>query len=349
MTFVEHTFPPFVWGIDLRVEREGDRLGISGIRPFSDDEVKAAPDLFRAYREAMAPFGPEKRQGKNSPHIEFANADTDQKLVRFVETFGPVVVNSLRTEERSAASSHVPEFEVSRTFLFAHQDMTELRNEHAAYRAALMLVSQLSRNKEADVSLIQSCIRQLAYKISDWPNQWERERRLRNINQGYVKDPRWMFGPDNVRHINTWKYHADDNSSNVFGGPNAIAAAHLVICDVVNAFSPLVYPWGKNPVEAPHWDLIGGIRPVLYYILRREYLYGSGIAICRNTECRHLFEIERAGQEFCRDRCSQRQRQREYWMKRGKKLRKQRLVKKAASSPARGNKKSYSRRKEGSL
>src|SRR5205814_3356516 len=91
------------------------------------------------------------------------------------------------------------------------------------------------------------------------------------------------------------------------------------------------------PVEAPDTDLTCGIRPVLYYILRREYLQAGGIAICRNTECRELFEIERFGQEFCGDLCSRLHRQREYWKKSGKQLR-QRRIKNGKSASTRPRK-----------
>jgi hypothetical protein len=343
MTIVEHdllNFPAFVWATDLHVEVQGDRLAISGIRPVSDDDVKAAPDLFRAYREAIAQFGPHKRQGKNSPHIEFANADTNEKLISFVERFGPVVVSSLRTEERIVPSDDAFEFRTSRTFLIAHQDLAELSTEHEAYRAALMLVSQLKSPKGADVSLVQRCISQLADRVSEWPSQWQREKRFRTTSQDYADVPRWMFDGENVEDLRLWRSFADANSSNALVGPDAIDAGHLIICEILNAFSPFVYLWGKNPVEAPHWDLTGGIRPVLYYILRREYLQGGGIGICRNTECRQLFELERGGQEFCGDLCSRRQRQREYWIKLGRKLRKRRLRVSRATS-FRGNESSH--------
>jgi hypothetical protein len=94
----------------------------------------------------------------------------------------------------------------------------------------------------------------------------------------------------------------------------------------------------NTPVEAPGWDLTcSGIRPVLYYILRREYLHASGIGICRNIECRDLFDIQRSGQEFCGDACSRLQRQREYWQRAGKKLRKRRTrIRKSARGQQQG-------------
>jgi hypothetical protein len=168
-------------------------------------------------------------------------------------------------------------------------------------------------------------------------SQWQREHGLRSSGLGYASQPYWFFSQDNIRHLDTWLFCATRGSSEPlrFAFIDPLRAGHLVICELVNAFSPVVYPWGKTPVEAPAPDVAGGVRPVLYYILRREYLHASGVGVCRNPECREFFEIERAGSEFCSEMCSRLQRQREYWQKRGKKLRKSRLNSKKPQSVAR--------------
>jgi hypothetical protein len=166
---------------------------------------------------------------------------------------------------------------------------------------------------------------------------------LRASGQGYGVEPTWLFRQDNLRDIQRWSYYATREKSgnplrDLLSGPDPIGAGHHVLCELVNAFSLRVSLWGDTPVEAPDWDLTcSGIRPVLYYMLRREYLQASGIAICRNTECRDVFEIERSGQEFCGDACSRLQRQREYWQRAGKKLRKRRTkIRKSARGRQQG-------------
>jgi hypothetical protein len=341
MTFVEQTlrrdYPPFVWGKDIRVDVGPDQLEVTAEVAFLEEELAAAPDALRAYRQAVGRFGTQKRQGKNSPHIEFANANDDQKLIRFVQHFGPVVVSSLREEERAISPEGPFNFQTSQTILMARQDLTELRNERRVYHAALVLIAEL-RLKKSNIQTIQDCILEIVKGVCEWPKQWERERQLRANGLGCAAQPQWRFGEDNLSHLETQRYLATRKNSGdplrdaLFGAKPA-HAGHYVICELVNAFSPLVYPWGDSPVEAPNWDLTGGIRPVLYYILRREYLQAGGIAICRNTECRDVFEIERSGQEFCSDVCSRLQRQREYWKKIGKKLRQRRSKIRKAASP----------------
>ncbi len=339
MTFVERylrePYPNFVWAKDISVTVCGDELEVSGTIVLDEEEGRAAPDFLREYRQAISRYGGQKRQGKSSPHIQFANAETDEELIKFVQRFGPIIVSSLRTEERPTPYViDVPgvvhyEHSVDRTVLVARQVLAELRSEHRAYRAALNLVAELQRNKDADTHKIAENVSAIVTNISKWPEQWERERQLRNGGLGFASQPAWLFQQENLEHLETYEYYASRERT---GDPweravvmDPITAGHHSICELVNAFSSQVYPWGKTPIEAPHWDLTGGIRPVLYYILRREYLLKTRtVGICRNTDCRQLFEIERFGQEFCSEECSRLQRQREYWKKRGKNLRKRR-------------------------
>jgi hypothetical protein len=344
MTFVEHTlerdYPPFVWAKDICVNVSPDEVEVSGVVPVSQEERASAPDALRGYRRAVR-FGSEKRQGKNSPHIKFANADDDQKLIKFVHGFGPVVVSSLRTEERAISPKDPSDFQTSETVLIAHQNLAELREERQVYRAALVLMAELQL-KKSNIKTIQDCIVEIVDSVHGWPSQWERERRLRQGGQGYAPQPEWSFNGDNLQYLETLRWQALRQSSvnplrDAIRGIEPIDAGHYALCELVNAFRPLVYPWGHAPVEAPHWDLTAGIRPVLYYILRREYLQAGGIGICRNKECRSLFEIERFGQEFCGAVCSRLQRQRDYWQKAGKKLRQRRTeIGKLAGARRRG-------------
>lgn len=82
----------------------------------------------------------------------------------------------------------------------------------------------------------------------------------------------------------------------------------IVICELVNSFPATVFP---NPLEM-HSRIKLGVRPLLYAILRRQFLYPRGFNICSNSECQNFFNIERAGQQFCSPECSLHHRQREY-------------------------------------
>jgi len=335
MAIVEHhkqlKFPPFVWARGITASAIGREIEVSGIIPILEKDHYAAPDPLRAYMEAINRHGGAKRQGKNSPHIQFANANNIEEQLAFIKRYGPLVVSSARMEERAITPEGPFDFKLTETLIVARQNVAELETEHRIYRAALELISQL-RSKVSDIATVRDCISRIVNNVSEWPKQWERERQLRTSGLGYSGEPQWNFAPENLRHMEFCMWRAmrgrsGDPLKDAFSELNPVRDGHSVICEIVNAFAPVVYPWGHSPVEAQHWDLAAGIRPVLYYMLRREYLTWTGIGICRNSDCRHVFEIERSGQEFCGEECSRLQRQREYWGTRGKKLRQRRLAK----------------------
>jgi hypothetical protein len=340
MTFVEHdSYPPLIWATDISVTQNGNELVVYGEAPFSDEQRQFAPDVFREYRRAGRLQRAQKGAAKESPHLQFANAATDQDLVRFIGRFGPVVAKSYYVLD--VADSDLGgciellgfgqvRFRNSGVFRVAYQDLNELKRERDLYRAAVALVDELKNGKQADVKRIHECISAVVEGLIAWPHQWLRERRLRVAAQCASLEPTWTFGEDDVQAVETFRAWASsksprDRSRNPFSGLDSIRAGHLIICEIANSFPPILELWGDIPIEATHWDLSCGIRPVLYYILRREYLRKvRSIGTCLNTDCRQFFEIERSGQVFCSEECSRRQRQREYWRTRGKPLRQQR-------------------------
>lgn len=318
-------FPPFQWGTsylpneNLEVEDLGHCLRVVGFNPFSALHMRPelhSWDAFETYRKAPKDWS-KGRTGKSSPHIQFANADTDSKLIAFVRQFGPVTASSV-SEESPKPQKEAPPIRNAR------QDWDELRNERLLYQSMLTLISELAQERRGDV--LRRCIATIADKVSDWPRQWRRELALRNQDK-----PDWQFDEETLTRVRSFKFWSERPA---FGEriaritnprARAIHAGHDVICELLNAFRPLVYRWQNSTIEGPDWDLRYGIRPILYFILRREYLQGAGVAVCANTQCQELFQIERAGERFCSSECSRRQRQREYWRERGHRLRKKRV------------------------
>lgn len=311
MIFVEHNVGGFQWGdpltrpAGLDVKLEGGCLQIMGLLPLYTTSNSCACDLLQQYQMARKDLSKGKT-GKNSPHIRFANADTDEKLIAFVRQFGPVVARSVYDNfERPEKGLPEPRWPPRLT---AEQDMNELRSERLLYHFALNLVIELEQ-PEANASMVQHSIKEIADKVSDWPRQWEREQRLRQPHQVL-----WKISPESVERIQQLSTAPPDLLL-----PRSLDG-RIVICELLNAFRGMVYP---NQVEF-HSSIRYGIRPLLYSILRREFLYPRDIAVCANTQCREFFEIERSGQQFCCDDCSRHQRQREYWKNSGKKLREKR-------------------------
>ena len=157
--------------------------------------------------------------------------------------------------------------------------------------------------------MAKSLIRKIALNIQEWPHQWEGEREQR------TSDPLWRPSASSVKRIEQMGSSQKDPLL-----PQNLDA-RIVICELINMFPSLAFP---NPPEL-NSSILYGIRPLLYAILRREFLNHRATANCANSQCRDFFEVEREGQEFCGPLCSRQERQREYWNKRGKKLRSKRL------------------------
>jgi len=336
MKNVEHS-PLLTWGMHIYVESAKAGLIVSALEPVTEKESDAAPDVYRAYRNAISRV---KGKRPQAPHIEFANANDDDKLAQFVWNFGPVVASTL---ERKEVTDPDDENRI-RTLTVALQDWTELRNEQQMFRAALTLVAELERGKETDLKTVKDSISTIVELANCWPVQWQREQQLRASGIGYEIEPLWVFGEKNLRSLAWARERTVTNAlpwgrlSTVASKADIVEAAHSTICELINAFSPCVYPWGQTAIEGPHWDLSFGIRPILYHILRREYLSKNGVEVCRNTDCRQWFEVERAEQHYCSEVCSRKQRQREYWETTGKNLREARLRKKKGVAPKKGKK-----------
>jgi hypothetical protein len=281
-------------------------LHITGILPRYEGETRPT-DLIQQY-EIGAKYravGKQRTTG-DSPETLFANAETDDKLVAFVRQFGPVVAKHAYTNfERPEKGQSEPRLPIR---LFAVQDIRELRNEHVIFRSAMDLTVCLIESPFDFVSA-RHLIREIATRIVDWQKQWERERALSR------KEPFWNLRSDSLERIQQLTVQ----------GPDCLSLptldGRIVLCELVNSFRSIAFP---NPPEMQA-SIKYGIRPLLYAILRRQFVSPRDVAFCANTQCRNFFNVERAGQQYCCTECSIHQRQRTYWSERGKKLRKKRL------------------------
>jgi hypothetical protein len=316
MTNVEHVNPGFQWadplkGKELAVELAGNVLQITGLVPLYEREESPC-DLIHQFDKTPKQIARGQSTGTESPEVSFANADTDEKLITFIRRFGPVVATCVN-DTRFMPDK---ELDIHRwpCCLMAYQDMQELRNEQAAYRAALALVMQLNE-ATYDYASAQQLIKTIAVSVQDWPRQWEREKSQR------WGEPEWKLSAGALERIQALSS----------GRPDLLLPkqfdGRVVICELLNSFPSIVFP----NVSELHGSIKYGIRPLLYSLLRHQFLYPRGFAVCANTECRNFFNIERAGQNFCGPECSIRHRQRVYWQEQGKKLRKNRTAKRRKS------------------
>ena len=332
---------PRTWASDIKVELFCsdnvflDKLLIKGWRPVIGSDFQPSRDPYlqytRSLRSSFAQTG-----AKESPHIRFANSISDLELTEFLRHFGPWAPIDIRQREGP------PELDW-RIVVEALEDLPTLRTEQQTFAAALQLIMELrAGEKGADPTFLRQQIIKIAEGIATWPEQWEREERWRDSfspmpwhfdrnHRDYVWRMRWaVCSPDQPKPSSVrleeldWRMRALVESASR-PTPSAYRAGHLLLCELINAFPTELQfedPYVVETLSPSAW--IFGIRPIMYLILRHEYLGREGLGRCQNDRCRRFFESSRAGQKFCSPECSQKFRQRDYWTKWGAELRRSR-------------------------
>lgn len=185
------------------------------------------------------------------------------------------------------------------------------------YASALQLMEKITASVKEyldqpiyDYFSAQERINAIATNVKEWLGQWDREKSQRE------SEPRWKLSNELLTLIEVPSYpHRDPLIPDYVAG-------RRVICGLLNSFPSIVFP---NQLEL-HSSIRFGIRPLLYSLLRRQFINPRGFGFCRNPECRNFFTTERAGQQFCSSECSLQLRQRIYWQQQGKKLREKRIA-----------------------
>jgi hypothetical protein len=313
----------------------GEQLLVKGRRNRPEPELERR-DVFLQYRSSLRSEFAQKNTSQNSPHVRFANAHNDDQLIAFVRDFGAFSPSGAGEFEGP------PETDWA-MMVCAIEELPTLRREQRTYAAALQLLTEVKvAKKESDVSAIKKSIETIADGIAFWPEQWEAESKWlkshvfspigwhfdRN-HRDYIWRLRWRLCPPEVVPEPTsvrsadldWRLQAL-NQSVIKPIESPHRAAHLVLCELLNAFATEVQCFGDSAIETiPPVAVLFGIRPAMYLILRHEYLGNTAIRVCHNNRCRCFFESGRSGQVFCSPGCSQTSRQRKYWQTSGADLR----------------------------
>jgi len=214
-----------------------------------------------------------------------------------------------------------------RSAIGALEDLPALRRERSIYAAALKLVIELRQGEDrASITTIRQHVSEIVEGVWYWPDQWEREKKW--LTENFSGAPAWHFDASRRAGFLMWQGYTTRQGTSPFGPPRPYKAAHSVLCGLINTFRTEVDHFADTPVEAlPFGSLRFGVRPVLYLILRHEYLWRGGAVVCGNDRCGRFFVRERAGARFCSEDCSRQYRQRKYWAKTGAKKRRRRQAK----------------------
>jgi len=241
----------------------------------------------------------EKKGGKNSAHIQFVNCGSIDELVDFVGKFGPVWGQVVHRRDNPDGTEN----------LSVKQSLKALVQEHRQFWYAFELLLLLKRRR-----LCRANVEKLASLVVENPES-DRLRTFRvsdnTLKQEFREGTVWKSD------LGAWDKKTPIDAMQ----PVLRALAHATLCQLFNRFPLTIVPFGNKPVEVPV-HRAEGIRPMLYYMLRRDYLDAENVvARCANDLCKSIFAAERRGQKFCCPECSKQQRGRRYWHRSGKILR----------------------------
>lgn len=246
----------------------------------------------------------EKRGAKNPLYIRFANCSSGDELVQFVRKFGPVWGEVLRLKTLSSGNQDI----------LVRQRLPKLFHDHSVFKRAFELLLAL-RVEEGE----QGTLEHLANLLIAFPGMDSKSK----IGFG-AEDTVQLIGNTGrqlTSGVPRLRLHKSELMRDVL-----LYWGHWGLTRLLNRYPPVLTFFRGQPVEAPvHRP--EGIRPMLYFMLRREYLSDLKTSnVCTNPNCRAFFAVERQGAKYCSSTCSTLHRQREYWNRRGSRLRKRRMA-----------------------
>jgi len=296
-----YTIP--IWAHNIRVEQKLGALIVRGERRhMSPARVTDLESDLLASCKPLVRWGEQRR--KMPPHIEFANATTKDKLIEFVQKWGPVegISKVICKSPSDEVLDVVADFKTNRLFVSLRtravevettQDLEELRREQQLFGGAARLIAEIQTEKPAPDMV------------------------FRHYSQLSESEDGEFF----CRVVKGANHRSDLLAS------AACQRAQLGLCNLLDRFPVRLELTELGPVELAPLDAehrIGGIRSILYFFLRLEYLrrgrMGIGVCPC----CDEVFAKERRGAVFCGEDCSKKHRSAAYYNLYGRAKRQQR-------------------------
>lgn len=237
-----------VWAQQIEVERQGNTLLVTGWGripdPFDAKEIAsesiAKMDIFRRFRRYVLRHLSEKKTTEDAGVYQFADADTDEKLISFVKEFGPVwgEVRSTKYEDNGTMTISVAQ---SMKLLRYHQE------EFAAATRLLQLINQKRNTHTAE----------------DCADVFTAIGRMHIPAFAQIVLDNFLLTEGSICQK----------------AASILPWAHRALCMVLNEHHPKLIPFDDRAIELPVVQ-DEGIRDAIYWQLRQDYLAQRAIGTC---------------------------------------------------------------------
>lgn len=316
----------FLWAEQIQAVDAGEHIRIVG-GSRNNNRVKGLLSRYRPLADA------DVESETETPMMRFANASSREELLRFVADFGPVVA------AEKPDTDHLIDAGV--TFVQATQSWNDLESEHKLFQSLLGLLRIVKAdNGEQELRGSQLLFDEVLRGTHEWIKQCKRESSMRCLSN--LAPCAWNWTEEQQDTLDRLLGHArsglSTDSANpqlarflVYGDP--IANVNDAICDVLNAFPTYIQYLAARPnerpkvVEMPRSDLTFGIRPILYFMLRSDYLRGWEMRLCSRIGCGIWFRPTGHRPHHCSALCARRARQKKSWETKGRETRRTRIAK----------------------
>ena len=273
---------------------------------------------------------------REAPHFLFAGAKTLAKSVEFVRAYGPVLASRVENPEQPDLSECVESGEDSTVpDVVAYQKLSVLEIEQRLFSFVFDLVMAVNKLRDWGKLAVQAEKKYTA-PLPGGPQVWIPETRsflenrelasdedrlkikeigtllveIQGLIDSYPNDVLWEsddpFTWDNPISSFCSRDHIDKDYS-----LNNYRWANYLLCHIFNLFPPRLDQVNGIVHEMPKLKP-SGIRPILYYMLRLEYLSPRELRLCARPGCGGYFAPDRRDATYCSDSCQNIDKQRRF-------------------------------------
>jgi hypothetical protein len=331
-----------VWANHIEVTERESELEFCGTGLYFGSASKwNAAGLFKDLLERFDAFRSATRaESKRAPHLCFANATSFEEQLAFVREFGPILAHKAQGDaenDRIVAYQNIAilqaeqslfslVYELVRTSTILHEWSLKAfpaRDKYvAAYSSGITLEDcdpsseKYSVGLKRGAKLLDSAVERECRPTIDQRAAFKHLRSLlAQFLEAVAAYPKMAF---DIKPAFAWQELCTfvPLGSKLDHGDmlTVVSEANDLLCRVFNRF-PVGLCYGNGmAITVPE---IGptGIRPILYYMLREDYLFSRPFRVCTLQGCSNYFVPVRRDTRYCSDECQNRAKQRRYYAK----------------------------------